>query len=147
MPMFKHVLIPTDGSPLSEAAVAKGLEFAKALGARATAVVVIEPFHLLTANVEQIESTRADYEAHAARHAADILAAAAAKAEAAGVAFAGRTAKHDHPYQAIIATAAEQGCDVIAMASHGRRGMAALMLGSQTTKVLTHSTIPVLVFR
>ena len=92
---------------------------AKALGARATAVVVIEPFHLLTANVEQIESTRADYEAHAARHAADILAAAGAKAEAAGVAFAGRTAKHDHPYEAIIATAADEGCDVIAMASHG----------------------------
>jgi nucleotide-binding universal stress UspA family protein len=146
-PMFKHVLIPTDGSPISEEAVTRGIAFAAALGARATAMVVIEPFHLLTANVAQIESTRASYEAHAAKHAEDILAAAAAKAAAAGVQLTTRTVLHDQPFDAIIRTAQEEGCDVITMASHGRRGMAALVLGSQTTKVLTHSKIPVLVLR
>ena len=145
--MFKHVLIPTDGSPLSDEAVAKGVAFAKALGAAVTLVIVIEPFHVLTVNPDQLESTRAEYEAHAARHAAEILEAAAAKARAAGVAVktldgARRSSvRGDHP------DGEEQGCDVIAMASHGRRGMAALMLGSQTMKVLTQSKLPVLVFR
>jgi nucleotide-binding universal stress UspA family protein len=145
--MFKHVLIPTDGSKLSEEAVAKGLELAKALGARATVMIVIEPFHILTADVAQIESTRDEYEAHATSHAAAILEAAAAKGRAAGVTVATLDVRHDHPHDAIVRTAWEQGCDLIAMASHGRRGVAALMLGSQTAKVLAHSKIPVLVFR
>ena len=83
-------------------------------------MVVIEPFHLLTANVAQIESTRASYEAHASKHAEDILAAAAAKPAAAGVQLTTRTVLHDQPFDAIIRTAQEEGCDVITIASHGR---------------------------
>lgn len=145
--LFKHVLIPTDGSALSDLAVEKGVEFAKAMGAKVTFVIVVEPFHLLTANVAQIEETRATYEAHAEAHANEILARGDKIAKSAGVVSASIKLSHDQPHDAITRTAASQGCDVIAMASHGRRGLAAAMLGSQTMRVLAHSTIPVLVFR
>jgi nucleotide-binding universal stress UspA family protein len=146
-PMFKHVLIATDGSELAQEAADKAIELAKALGARATAVVVIEPFHVLTVNVEQLERTRQEYDARAKRQADEILGAIKAKAEAAGVALAAKVVHHDHPYEAIIRTAAAEGCDLVTMGSHGRRGVAGLLLGSQTTRVLTHSKVPVLVFR
>jgi nucleotide-binding universal stress UspA family protein len=145
--MFKHILIATDGSALSQEAAGKAVELARALGARATALVVLEPFHLLTANVAQLERTRSEYEAQAQRQADEILGAVKARADAAGVAIETKVVHHDHPHDAILQTAGAGGCDLIAMASHGRRGVAALMLGSQTTRVLTQSKVPVLVFR
>ena len=145
--MFKHVLIPTDGSALADAAVTQGLAFAGEVGARVTLMLVVEPFHVLTADVTQIESLRAAYEAHSEAHAAEVLGKCAAQAKAAGVEARTLKVAHDQPFEAIVKTAAEQGCDLIAMASHGRRGLAAILLGSQTMKVLTHSKIPVLVYR
>jgi nucleotide-binding universal stress UspA family protein len=145
--MFKHILIPTDGSALSDIAVEKGVALARATGARVTFMIAVEPFHLLTANVAQIEETRASYDAHAEQHAKEILARCEKTAQAAGVDSHVLQLQHDQPHDAIIKTAASRGCDLIAMSSHGRRGLAAAFLGSQTTRVLAHSDIPVLVFR
>jgi nucleotide-binding universal stress UspA family protein len=145
--MFKHVLIPTDGSTLSEEAVDKGLAFAKSAGAMVTFVTVVEPFHVFSGEAAQLESTRSEYERHASEHAKAILASAESKAAAAGVPASMVELADDHPYDAIIRAAERAGCDLIAMASHGRRGLSAVVLGSQTTKVLTHTKIPVLVFR
>ncbi len=138
--MFKHVLIPTDGSELSEAAIGRGVAFAKAMGARVTGVTVSRPFLL-------IADRKDEYSANAEKHAQQRLKAIA---EAAGVSSVSFQAVHlfsENPYQAIIDTANDRGCDVISMASHGRRGMSAVLLGSETLKVLTHSKIPVLVWR
>lgn len=145
--MFKHILIPTDGSVLATEAVEKGIALARAAGARVTFLMVVEPFHVLSVDSVQLESTRSEYEKHAVGIARETLAAAAAKAEAAGVAAATIDGQDDQPFRAIVEAADARGCDLIAMASHGRRGMAALIIGSQTMKVLTHSKVPVLVYR
>lgn len=145
--MFKHILIPTDGSDLATMAVDKGLALAAAIGAKATVMTVTEPFHILSTHAAQLESSRASYDADATAHAQAILRAAADKAAAAGVTAETHHKWHDNPYEAIIDTAMELGCDLIAMASHGRRGMSAVVMGSQATKILTHSRIPVLVYR
>lgn len=145
--MFKHILVPTDGSPLSLTAVDKAVAFARETGAKITAVTVSEPFHVLSTDSRQLAETRQTYAAHSKAEAARNLAAAEARAKAAGVACEVVHVEKDHPYEAIIDTATSRGCDLIAMASHGRRGVSAVLLGSETTKVLTHSTIPVLVYR
>lgn len=145
--MFKHILIPTDGSELATQAIDKGIALAASVGAAVTVVTVTEPFHILSTDAMQVESTRASYDADAGAYADRILKAARDKAEAAGVTVETHHKWHDNPYQAIIDTALEQGCDLIAMASHGRRGMAAVVMGSQATRILTHSKIPVLVYR
>ena len=145
--MFQHILIPTDGSVLSAAALAKGISFAREIGAKVTVLTVIEPFHVLSAESKQLTDTRISYEKHAKAEAARYLAEAESKAKAAGVQFTAVQVEQEHPYKAIIETAANGGCDLIAMASHGRRGVSALIIGSETTKVLTHSSIPVLVYR
>ena len=145
--MFKHILIPTDGSDLAGQAVERGIAFAAEAGADVTILTVSELFHIPGTDAVQIESTRVNYEANAIAFAKEILAAAEEKAKAAGVAVTTRHKWHDYPYEAIIDAALEDGCDLIAMASHGRRGVAAIVLGSQATKVLTHSKIPVLVYR
>jgi nucleotide-binding universal stress UspA family protein len=145
--MYKHILIPTDGTALSESAVDKGLAFAREIGARVTVMMTIEPAPMMVMAMVQLAEQQKRYHQHASDQAARLLGEALAKAKAAGVACETVQVDHDHPYQAIIETAAKQGCDLIAMASHGRRGFSALVLGSETTKVLTHSTIPVLVFR
>lgn len=145
--MYSHILIPTDGSPLSTTAVEQGMAFAKDAGAKVTVLKVIEPFHVFSAKAEQLESSRADYERRAREQAAYDLAEAELKAKRLGVPCETLHVEGDHPYQAIIDTAAKRGCDLIVMASHGRRGVAALVLASETVKVLTHSTLPVLVYR
>ncbi|MDI1286299.1 MAG: universal stress protein [Reyranella sp.] len=145
--MFKHILIPMDGTALSEAAVDKGLAFAREIGAKVTVMMTIEPVPMMVMAMVQLAEQQNRYHQHASDQAARHLGEALAKAKAAGVACETLQVDHDHPYQAIIDTAAKQGCDLIAMASHGRRGISALVLGSETTKVLTHSTTPVLVFR
>jgi len=145
--MFKHVLIPTDGSELSVRAVHAGVQFAKALSARVTAITVSAPFHVLTADPMFAADTPEAYRKDCEKQAPIVLDVVRKAAEAQGVPYDGMHVFADHPYVAIIEAAQQKGCDAIFMASHGRRGMAALILGSETGKVLTHSTIPVLVWR
>jgi len=145
--MFQHILVPTDGSLLSTAAVESALGLARDAGAKVTVLTATEPFHLLSTDAKQIADTREAYERHTKAEAARRLAEAERKAKALGIQCNVVQLEHEHPYQAIIETAKKSGCDLIAMASHGRRGVSALVVGSETTKVLTHSTIPVLVYR
>lgn len=145
--MYKHLLVPTDGSPLSDYAVEQALAFASELGARITVFTVVEPFHVIAYMPEQVAETRDAYDRHARQEAERRLAKAADKCRAAGVEHATLITSADDPHEAIIAAARTRGCDLIAMASHGRRGVKALVLGSVTAKVLMHSELPVLVYR
>lgn len=145
--MYRHIFIPTDGSQQSGRAVEQGLALAARLGAKATVFVALEPFHMLALDPQQIADTRSMYERHAREWASQHLRAAEEKAKALGVPCETLTVDHGHPYEAIVDHATRGGCDLIVMASHGRRGIKALVLGSETVKVLTHSSIPVLVYR
>lgn len=145
--MFKHILIPTDGSALSTAAIQNALQLARAVKAKTTVITVTEPFHIFSMDSVQLADTRSAYETHAGEAANRCLDAAKREAGALGVECEAVHVEHAMPYKAITDTAAAKGCDLIAMASHGRRGAAALILGSETAKVLTHSSIPVLVYR
>ncbi len=145
--MYRNILLPTDGSELAGKAVQDGLKLAKTLGARTTVLTVAKPFHVFTLEMGVLEDTPAGYKQRMQEQTAKILKAAADQARAAGVACETVQVEDEHPYQAIIDTAKSKGCDLIVMASHGRRGFAALVLGSETVMVLTHSKIPVLVHR
>ncbi|QEZ43768.1 universal stress protein [Cupriavidus oxalaticus] len=145
--MFKHLLVPTDGSARAEATVARAMTFASRIGARATGLHVIPEYHVLTYRLTSQQDSRDSFAAEAARHADTFLAAVTRAASQAGVPCDTVTATDDHPWQAIIQCAEQRGCDLIVMSSHGRRGLQALLIGSETQKVLTHSTIPVLVLR
>jgi nucleotide-binding universal stress UspA family protein len=145
--MYRHLLIATDGSELADKAVHHGIALAKEIGAKVTALTVTEPFHAIAVEPAMLEDTPASYEARVSRRAADILAAVAARAKAAGIVCETVRGSDAHPYRAIIDTALSKRCDLILMASHGRRGVSAVVLGSETVKVLTHSQIPVLVYR
>jgi len=145
--MFRHLLIPTDGSKLSNEAVRHGVDFAADAGAEILFITVTEPFHAFSLDVDQVEATRGSYIVHMRERAARILREASEVATAAGVICKTTHAEDDQPYRAIIRTAEENGCDLIAMSSHGRRGVSAVLLGSETVKVLTHSALPVLVYR
>jgi nucleotide-binding universal stress UspA family protein len=147
IPMFRHILVPTDGSRLSDVAVQKAIEIAKESDARLTAIHVGTPFHVITINSEALTDTRDAYERHMKEKGREILSAVEKAAEQKGVRCAGRFEVSEQPYEAIINAAAETGCDLIVMASHGRRGVKGLLLGSETQKVLTHSSVPVLVYR
>src|SRR6266516_7067698 len=146
--MYRHILIPTDGSELAHKAVTHGLSLAKSVGAKVTALVVEASFNvydLPASKVNLMSAAFAEYAEQAKAHAAKILSGVADAAKAAGVPCETLQMIHDHPYQAIVAAAKDKGCDLIVMASHGRAGIAAVVLGSVTTKVLTHTAIPVLV--
>lgn len=145
--MYSHLLVPIDGSALSRTAMLSAMEFARDASAKVTVLTVVEPFHIFTVSSEQLETTREGYRQHAKAEAAAVLAVAESEAKHFGIPCDVVQIESDDPYREIIRTAAQRGCDLIAMASHGRRGVAALVLGSVTTKVLTHSKIPVLVFR
>jgi len=145
--MYKHILIPIDGSSLSNAGLELGLGLARALGASVTVVTAYATFHAPSMETVQLEGVRTAYEKQASELARSYLADAEAKAKSAGVPCNTEMRESDTPYQVIIDIAMTQGCDLIAMSSHGRSGMAALLLGSQTQKVLAHSTLPVLVYR
>lgn len=147
--MFKHLLVPTDGSPLSLAALTRAISFAKDAGARIT-VFYAEPTPpaaydgvggISSAHLTQDLQERLDGAAQ------DILGAAKVLVAGSGVPVNTLLLVGDQPYKLIIRAAETQGCDLIFMASHGRRGVSALLLGSETNKVLTHSHIPVLVHR
>ena len=145
--MYTNILIPTDGSELAGKAVQHGIALAQRIGAKLTGLTVLPPFHVLTTDPQMIEDTPAQYKARMQRHAETTLGAVAEAAKAAGVACETVQVEDEHPYRAIIDTADAKGCDLIVMASHGRHGISALVLGSETIKVLTHCKIPVLVHR
>ena len=145
--MYKHILIPTDGSQLSSEALVESLNLAKSLGARTTILTVEEPFHVFAMGAAQVAHSLSEYQDQIRVQAERLLSAAATQAREAGVPCETLRATDEDPYRAIINAAAERGCDLIAMASHGRRGMAAVVLGSQTQKVLAHSATLVLVYR
>ena len=145
--MYANVLIPTDGSELAGKAVQHGIALAQRIRAKVTALTVSPPFHTFTTDKQMIEDTPAQYQARMRDHAEKTLGAIADAARTAGVACEILHLEHEHPYRAIIDTADAKGCDLIIMASHGRRGIAAIVLGSETLKVLTHCKIPVLVHR
>jgi nucleotide-binding universal stress UspA family protein len=145
--MFKQILLPTDGTALSERAIKAGIELAKALGSRVLGFTVIAPFHTLTADADMLEQTESAYLRSAREHALRTLGVVSEAAQQAGVPCECESAIADDPYQAIIDTARLRDCDLIVMASHGRRGVKAALLGSETQKVLVHSAIPVLVYR
>lgn len=144
--MFKHILLPTDGSELSKKAIDGGLELARAIGARITAYVCLEeypytPFSEIV--VEAPQAFRDRIESQAKMYLKDIETAARAE----GLEFDSDMSTFAVPYLGIIDAAERHGCDVIFMASHGRRGLSGLLLGSETQKVLTHTDIPVIVYR
>jgi nucleotide-binding universal stress UspA family protein len=145
--MFKNILVPTDGSDLAVKAVEQGVLFAKEIGAKITALTGTEPLHLLSVAPSQLEYTPIEYKKHAEAHANKVLGSVSAAAKSAGVNCETLHVEHERVYQAIIDAAAARRCDLIVMASHGRRGVSAVVLGSETVKVLTHSKIPVLVYR
>jgi nucleotide-binding universal stress UspA family protein len=145
--MFKNILIATDGSELAWKAVEHGIALAKSIGAKVTVVTVSLPFHVFTLDPLVVEDTADQYKVRIKEHAAKLLGGIANAAKSAGVACDTIQVEHEHPYQGIIDTANSRSCDLITMASHGRRGVSALLLGSETVKVLTHSKIPVLVHR
>ncbi len=147
--MFKHILVPTDGSPLSSDTVKRAIAFARETGARVT-FFFEKPDYPVAFYGEGalIDPTTPDKFAEMGdKQAQEILAAHEASAKAEGVASASLSSVSDIPYEAIIAAAETSGADLIFMASHGRRGISGLLLGSETQKVLTHSKIPVLVYR
>ena len=147
--MFKHILLPTDGSSLSNKAVKRGIEFAGKIKARVTALHVVPEFRPFAdegfAPMSPALKKRLDDEAR--MRAARMLDAIARAARSKRVRCATLTVASDLPYQEIIKTARRRKCDLIMMASHGRRGLSSLLLGSETAKVLLHSKVPVLVVR
>jgi nucleotide-binding universal stress UspA family protein len=147
--MFKHILLPTDGSRLSERAVRSGIQFAGRIKARVTALHVIPAFQAFAnegfAPLSPALRKRLEDEARA--RATRMLEGIARQARSRKVRCATLTAASDLPYLEIIATARRKKCDLIMMASHGRRGLSSLLLGSETSKVLLHSKVPVLVVR
>jgi nucleotide-binding universal stress UspA family protein len=145
--MYRHILIATDGSELSGKAIQHGIALAKSVGAKVTGITVTVPFHIFATDPDTLTDTPASYRTRVAAAAAKYLEQVKNAAAPAGITCDGIPVEHEHPYQAIIDTGKENGCDLIVMASHGRRGLSALVLGSETVKVLTHSTIPVLVYR
>lgn len=144
--MFKHLLLPTEGSPRSEAAIQKGIEFAKSINAKVTGLHVIPGLPMVAYPTVMMGDTRQQYEARFKAQAEQYLGVVEKAASNAGVTFDCAYVTSDHPYAAIIEAAEEKGCDLIVMASHGRRGAKAVLLGSETHKVLVHSRIPVLVY-
>lgn len=145
--MFKHILIPTDGSQASERAVLAGVALARDTGATLVGLTVVPPFHVLTTSVDMLETTAEQYEHMAHQRAQRLLSAFEQAAKEANVPCRVMQVVGDSPYETIISTARDQGCDLILMASHGHKGLKGLLLGSETQKVLVHSAIPVLVYR
>ena len=145
--MFKHLLIPTDGSDLSRKALLYGVELAREHKAKVTALTVRPPYVVGSMDMIGVVGSQDEFEAETQRYADYALTQARMAAEAAGVKIETVQDVGDQPYKAIIDCAQANKCDLIVMASHGRRGVSALLLGSETVKVLTHSATPVLVYR
>ena len=147
--MFKKILLPTDGSELSKKSVKKGIEFAKSINARVVGFFSPEDYRALMYSeyIPPSLMSQEEFEANAKKAAEKHLAFVEKTANAAGVPYEGYYLSSIAPWEAIVDAAKKKRCVLIFMASHGRTGLGALVLGSQTTKVLTHSKIPVLVYR
>ena len=146
--MFKHVLIPTDGSPVSNKAAKAAIGLASALGAKVTAYCAVEELQPVYVEGYTLDrKTIAGLEGGARKVGQKRVDAIGKIAKAAGVPFASVVTKAPAAYEGIIDAAKKQKCDVIFMASHGRRGLSKLIMGSVTQQVLTHSRIPVVVYR
>jgi nucleotide-binding universal stress UspA family protein len=144
--MFKRILIPTDGSDITSKAIDTAVELAKAGGAQLYTISVKEPFPYSAISEMQPVPPQEFYDAQERIAAARVKGVVDA-AKAAGMACNGHTVEALHPWEAILDHAKAQQCDLIVMASHGRRGVAALLLGSETQRVLIHSTLPVLIVK
>jgi nucleotide-binding universal stress UspA family protein len=145
--MYKHILLATDGSELAAKAVVAGLELAKRLQAKATAVTATEPWTAVVAGEAALGFPPDEYEKAAATAAARALSAVDDAAKRIGIDCATLHARDQYPAEAILEAAKAHGCDLIVMASHGRRGLSRLLLGSEAVRVLTHSAVPVLICR
>lgn len=144
--MFKKILVPTDGSALAQKAVATAAGLAKSQGAQIVGVYVIDPFPYIGIGDASAAGLQA-YLAEAKSVAGQALERIAQGCKAEGVPFAGDTIERNVVYEGILETAEAEGCDLIVMASHGRQGVQALILGSVAQKVLTHAKVPVLIVK
>jgi nucleotide-binding universal stress UspA family protein len=144
--MFKRILVPTDGSEITQKAVDTTIALAKSVGAQVYTISVKEPFPYSAISEMQPTPPQEFFDAQE-RIAAGRIQQVLDSARSADVQCEGHTVEALHPWEAIIDHAKQTNCDLIVMASHGSRGMAAMLLGSETQKVLTHSTIPVLIVR
>jgi len=145
--VYKNILVTTDGSEFAEEAIGHAVELAKTFKAKLTAVTVTPPFQVIAMEGVVVSEAPDQYEKWAKQTAEARLSTVRKAAQGAGVACDTVHVEDTQPYAGIIDAAKQNGCDLIVMASHGRRGVSALLLGSETQKVLTHSTIPVLVYR
>lgn len=145
--MYKHILIPTDGSDLADKAVEHGLQLAKLSGADLTLLRVTAPPAPLVVEGVVVSYPQEEVQKQIKARVAAHLGALESKAKAAGITVTQRHAENDHPWRAIVDTAKDIGASLIVMSSHGRRGISALVIGSETQKVLTHTDVPVLVVR
>lgn len=143
--MFSHILVATDGTALAREAERRGIELAAKLGSKLTFITVRMPFYVYTLEASGLAEMSGQYDEQSKSSAQAILKRAGEAAAEANVTCSAIDVEDEYPYLAINTTATKLGCDLIVMASHGRRGVAALLLGSETVKVLTHATIPVLV--
>ena len=147
--MYKHIMIPTDGSEISDKAINAGIDFAREVHARVTGFTAVPEYQvpseadLMAKHFVSLEQ----YERESRKLAEAAMQKIADRARDARIEYNADYAQSDRPYEAIIRAALKHGCDLIFMASHGRRGISALIHGSQTQAVLTHSTIPTLVYR
>ena len=149
--MYKHIMLPVDGSELSRKAEKECITFAKFMGAKVTAIHVVSHFYLhfqrWAAPRSVFTKIEKEHEAEASEVARKMIAKIEARAKAEGVKCDGLVVVGDHPYEEIIKSAETRKCDLVMMASHGHTGLNAVLLGSETVKVLTHAKIPVLVVR
>ena len=148
--MFKHLLIPTDGSALAAKGIKAGVKLARTLGAKVSGVYVIQPYSApmyAEASMYVPGSAFADYYRASKTQAKKALAVVEREAAKAGVRCTGRVIEDLQPWQGILKAARKAGCDALVMASHGRGGLGGVILGSQTARVLAHSKLPVLVIR
>jgi nucleotide-binding universal stress UspA family protein len=147
--MFKHILIPTDGSETADKAVKAGLDFARWAKARVTVFNAQPEYRMPTTSEVAAGNVMPpqEYERRALEQARKLLARISRRAKAAGVTSQTESALSDTPWQAIIRAAEKHGCDLIFIGSHGRKGLSALVHGSETYELLKHSTIPTLVVR
>jgi nucleotide-binding universal stress UspA family protein len=145
--MYKHILIATDGSEIGNKGISHGIELSKALGAKLSAVTVTEPYEPAVVVGTMVVILPADYKKRCEENAAEILSVVTSAAEAAGIECDALHQDNRLPYEGVIEAAEKVAADLIVVGSHGRRGIAGLLLGSEATKLLTHTKVPTLVVR
>lgn len=146
--MYRKILLPTDGSALCETATNRGIDFARFAGASVVAFHAIPATsYLIYTEAGPSDVLAEQFERDAVARGERLVKAVSDQAKQAGVPCETLTLVNDHPWEGIIEAANTKGCDLIFMASHGRKGLSALLLGSETTKVLTHTKVPVLIYR